>query len=98
MILKRIGALSLAKVLGVAYTLIGFLVGIIFSLVSLVGFGLNQTASQAPGGFAGLLMGVGAIIFLPIFYGALGFIVALISASIYNAAAKRIGGIELGLE
>lgn len=33
-----------------------------------------------------------------VFYGAMGFIVALISAGIYNAVAKRIGGIELGLE
>jgi hypothetical protein len=40
-------------------------------------------------------MGVGAIIVLPIFYGIIGFLSALITAWVYNLVASRVGGIEI---
>jgi hypothetical protein len=46
----------------------------------------------------GLLFGVGAIVLLPIFYGLLGFVCALVGAALYNVVAKLTGGIELELE
>jgi hypothetical protein len=41
---------------------------------------------------------VGAVIFLPIFYGIIGFVGGLISALLYNLIARLVGGIELEVE
>ena len=46
----------------------------------------------------GALFGVGAVIFMPLFYGALGFITGIITAALYNLVAGWIGGVELQLE
>jgi hypothetical protein len=45
-----------------------------------------------------MLFGVGAIIILPIFYGALTFVFALIGAALYNAVAGWVGGVEMDLQ
>jgi hypothetical protein len=45
-----------------------------------------------------VLFGVGFIIFLPIFYGILGFIGGLITAWTYNLVARFAGGLEIELE
>ena len=67
MVITRVGVLSLGKVLGVMYALLGLIVGALFAIVSLLG----AANSQASDAFAGLLFGVGSVIFLPVFYGVL---------------------------
>jgi hypothetical protein len=98
---RRIGAVSWAKILGVIYTLIGLFVGAIFALVSLFGIALGNAFSTAGGSDAGrflpALFGVGAIIFFPILYGLLGFIAGLVGAGLYNLAAGMVGGVEIEL-
>lgn len=81
--------MSVAKVAGTVYAILGFIVGICFSLLSLVG---GMAASL---GAMGAIFGVAAVILLPLLYGILGFIVTLIGVSIYNFAAKRVGGVEI---
>ncbi|MDX1501332.1 MAG: hypothetical protein R3325_03140 [Thermoanaerobaculia bacterium] len=99
MIVKRIRPLSLAKVMGSIYGAVGLLFGIIFAFLSLIGAGVGLAASDGgPEALFGLLFGVGAVIFLPLFYGGLAFRVGLLIASIYNLAAARIGGLEVELE
>lgn len=97
---KRVNAVSLAKIQGIIMAIFGLLGGIIMA-----GFGgmIGSLSRQAgaggaalPAGF-GLAFGVGGIIFLPIVYGILGFIAGLISGWIYNLVAKWVGGIELEL-
>ena len=90
MIIRRIAPMSAAKVGATLYALIGFLFGILASLAALGGIGLGQTGSPYAAFF-----GVGAIIILPIVYGCLGFIFSLISALLYNVAAKWTGGLAL---
>jgi hypothetical protein len=96
MVITKVGALSLGKVMGVTYALFGLLIGGCLALVSLAGAGLASASdeSQMPAAF-GALFGVGAVILLPIFYGVLGFIGGLIGALIYNVVAGMIGGVEL---
>jgi hypothetical protein len=43
-------------------------------------------------------MGVGAVIFFPIFYGVMGFVASLVGAWLYNIAAGIMGGIELDVQ
>lgn len=96
MVIRRVGPLSLAKISGVLYALMGLLLGGIFSLVSVVGGAFAPQGSDA--GMAGMLFGAAAIVVLPIFYGLLGFIMSLIGAALYNLIAGWVGGIELEVQ
>src|SRR5919112_14713 len=96
MVITKIGVVSLGKVLGVTYALLGLLVGGCFALISLAGAGIaSHAGSDETPAFLGAMFGVGAVIFLPIFYGLMGFIGGLIGAVIYNVVAGMIGGVEL---
>ena len=46
----------------------------------------------------GLFFGVGAVVFLPLMYGVLGGLCALLVAGLYNLMAGWLGGVELTLE
>ena len=95
MIVKRIEPLSLAKLTGVLYAACGLVGGFFLALFSLMG----GAASENTGGpVLGALFGVGAVIFLPVLYGGVGFLGSLLMASLYNLLAKRVGGIELQIE
>jgi hypothetical protein len=71
MIVRRVGALSFAKVTGMLYALMGLIFGACISLFSFIG---SAFAPKGMPGGMGMLFGAGAIIALPIFYGLLGFV------------------------
>jgi hypothetical protein len=93
MVLKSVGVLSVAKLMGVMYAAMGLIFGAFMSLFSLVGAIAAQQQHQG-GEIAALAFGVGSIVVLPIFYGIMGFVGGLISAFIYNLVAGVVGGIE----
>lgn len=93
MVIRKVGAVSLGKIMGIIYAVFGLIAGAILTLVSLMG-----ASAQGEGSAFGALMGVGAIIILPIIYGVMGFIAGIISALIYNVAAGWVGGIDLEVE
>jgi hypothetical protein len=97
MVITKVGALSLGKVMGVTYALFGLLIGGCLALVSLAGAGFASASSDDSGmpAMFGAMFGVGAVILAPIFYGVMGFIGGLIGALIYNVVAGMIGGVEL---
>lgn len=92
MILRRIDPLSLAKILGLLYAILGFLFGAIISLAALAG-----SLGQGDDGFLGVLMGLGAVLFIPLFYGAIGFVGGLVTAFLYNLLSRVVGGVKLDL-
>ena len=86
---KRIGVLSLAKILGLLYAIFGLIVGALFAVLSLFGLNTEET---------GLFFGSASIIIIfPILYGIMGFIGGLITAFFYNLIAGKIGGLEVEL-
>jgi hypothetical protein len=90
MVINRVGPLSSAKVVGLLYAILGLAMGALFSLVAaLGGFG--------HGGPTGAFFGVTAVVFLPVTYGVMGFVMTLIMAALYNALAKLVGGVEIDL-
>jgi hypothetical protein len=91
MVINRVGPLSCAKVAGTLYAVLGICVGAVFTLATLAG---AFASDDSAGGFAAVL-GVGAIIAFPIFYGVLGFIGSLIAAWLYNLVAGMVGGVEI---
>ncbi len=98
MVLKRVGVLSCGKIMGLLYVGIGLIAGVIFALASMVGEVAGLAADEGGGAILALFFGVGAVIFLPVFYGVMGFISGVVSAFLYNLLAGWIGGIELEFE
>lgn len=100
MIVKRIGVLSLGKVMATIYGGMGLLFGLIFSFVSLLGLAFGAALQDGSGleSMFGLVFGVGAVVFLPVFYGLMGFLGGLLIAALYNLAARFVGGLVLELE
>ena len=93
--IKKIEPLSAGKLLGAMYALLGLLIGGFFSLFAFVGAAAGGTSDAAIGGIIG---GLGAIVFMPIFYGVLGFVGGAVAAFIYNIVAGMVGGISLEIE
>ncbi|GEM_PF-319655 len=97
MVLKKVGAMSCAKVSGVLYAAIGLIVGFFFSIFGIFAAMLGD--SMGGGGAAfGFLFGIGSVIIMPIFYGVLGFVGALIMVTIFNFVVGYTGGIEMFFE
>ena len=98
MIIKRIGVLSLAKLQAILGAGLGVLVGAFFALFSMVGGGAMMAAGGSDAGAGmGMMAGIGiaAIFIFPIIYGVCGFIGGLISAWLFNLAARFVGGLEI---
>ena len=93
--LKRIGVLSAGLVSGALYLLLGLIFGALVSMVVMLGIASEGFGGRDGGEFFGLIFGVGAIIFIPLFYGTLGFFLGIITAFFYNLIAKIMGGIEV---
>lgn len=98
MVIKAVGALSVAKIAGVLYAGIGLLIGAVFAIIGMIGFGSQLSGASSALPFGGMLFGVGAIVVLPICYGLMGFIFTLIGATIFNAAAKVTGGVQVEVQ
>jgi len=93
-VIRRIGVLSYAKISGVLCALMGLIIGAFVSLIAMAGAALG-TSMGGHGGILGAVVGVGAIIVLPILYGAIGFISGLVGGALYNLVAGMVGGIEI---
>jgi|YNPMSStandDraft_1061717.scaffolds.fasta_scaffold97848_1 hypothetical protein len=94
MIVKRVGVLSVGRVLGCLYALLGLIIGGLFSLLALAGV----TAEGRDAEPAAQLFGVGAIVILPVLYLVIGYIGGIIAAWLYNVVASVAGGIEIELK
>lgn len=89
--IKKIDGKSLARLCGVLYAILGFIMGIFVSLAAL--FSGNNSS-----GFMSAVFGIGGIILLPILYGLMGLVGGYISAWAYNFMAKKVGGIQIEVE
>jgi hypothetical protein len=101
MVIRHIGVWSVARLYGGLCAAMGLLFGAIVALFSLLG-GMAGAAADPGSGFAsgtlGAVFGVGAIIFLPLFYGVLGVIMGALGAALYNLFAGLFGGIEMDVQ
>jgi hypothetical protein len=98
MVLNRVGPLSAGKLMAVLYALFGLIIGALMTLMAVMGGGgsADPAAAEAMGAF-GPVVGVGAIVILPIVWGIIGFIGGAIGAFLYNIAARIGGGVDLDL-
>jgi hypothetical protein len=92
-VVKSVGVLSVAKIMGMIYACMGLVFAPFFLLVGLMGSAVGQRNSPLAG-----IFGIGFALFMPVLYGVLGFIAGLLGALLYNLFAKWVGGFELELE
>lgn len=102
--LKRIHVLQSGVFLGALYAALGLIIGVLYALFFLTFGAIGMSAQQAsgsgtgPGGAEALAvfggLGIVMAIFIPIFYGILGFVGGIIFAAIYNLIAKFTGGMK----
>src|SRR5262245_21667513 len=99
MVIRRVGPISCAKIVGTLYGVLGIFMGFMFWLFATAGAfaGARAAETQYPYPYP-IIFGPGAFVVFPIVYACLGFIGALIAASLYNAIAGVVGGIELETE
>ncbi len=91
--IKKIGVLSLGKILAVLYAIMGLLLALFLVLLPLpMSTMMHSSVAGGP------LFGTGAIIALPIIYGVMGFIAGIIMALVFNVASGVIGGLEVEIE
>ena len=95
--LKAIGAVSSAKVLGVFYTAIGLIAGVIVAAIGLFGAAVGH-ASEGMNPMLSGMFSVGAIVVLPVLYGVMGALGGLIFSWLYNVIARLVGGIQVTLQ
>ncbi len=89
---KKIGPISLGKILGLMYTIFGLIIGALISLISM--------GNMMYGGFGATSMffGVGAIVAFPLFYGVMGLISGVLIGMFYNFITGFAGALELEVE
>lgn len=95
--IKKINAISLAKILGLSLALLGFIIGLVVGFVmfvigSVFGATSGITTLLAPG------LGIIGFLIIPFLYGAIGFLLGGLSALIYNILASWVGGIKIEIE
>ena len=101
MTIRRFGVISVAKMYGLLMFIFGVIIGIIYGLIiMLLGATMSAAAGRngAMGGVSSVVMGLGMMIGIPIFYGIIGFVMGAIGALVYNALSGIIGGVKFELE
>jgi hypothetical protein len=74
---------------------LGLALGGFFTLLSLVATVLQNFTSRVSPQESAFM--AGAVVFLPVVYGVMGFAVGIVGAFSYNLASGRLGGIELDI-
>jgi hypothetical protein len=95
MVIRRVGVGSAARIFAALYALFGLIFGVFVALLAVAGAGMSAATEDAIPGWAGGLFGVGAVIFLPLLYGAMGAIGGALTAGFYNIAAGMVGGLQI---
>jgi hypothetical protein len=81
--IKSINSVSLGKVLGLMYMILSLVFSPFFFLIAAEATSISSAA---------------VVLFIIVFYGAMGGIAGLLIGVIYNFIAGRFGGIELEIE
>lgn len=92
--LRQLDVMSVGKMLGIFYAILGLVGGAFMSLFAMIGMAAGPNGNAV----GGLIFGLGAVVIVPLMYGIGGFIGGIIAALLYNGCASIVGGIKFDLE
>lgn len=105
--IRRVGVLSMATTQAVLMMALSLVIVLFYAIIggSFLALGAASGASStggsglSPGQMAGMGIGmmIGLVIFVPIIYGSIGFVMGALGALVYNVVAKWTGGVEMEL-
>ncbi len=90
--IKKIDVLSMGKISGILYAIIGLVVGLVITILSVTNMAIPE--SMGPLG----TLGPYAVALMPIIYGIVGFVAGIIIAALYNLLVRWVGGIKIELK
>jgi hypothetical protein len=96
-IVKSVGVMSVAKIMGLIYACIGVIFIPFILLFAALGSAFGPMTGQPNNPFAGVV-GIVLAVIAPVFYGGFGFVVGAVGALLYNLFSGWVGGFELQLE
>lgn len=97
MVIKGVGITSVARIAAAIYGVFGLIVGIGFTLATLLGSGVSDEISKSAT-WLGPFFGLGAVLALPVLYAVMGYLGGLIGAWVFNNACQSMGGLEVTVE
>ncbi|MBI2125353.1 hypothetical protein HYV87_00130 [Candidatus Woesearchaeota archaeon] len=93
--IRRIEPLSLGKITGLIYAIIGFF----WSILLLIGANVGGNTTGYTAFFSNQILPINIgwfiIIIGPLLYGIFGFISAVFFSWVYNLLAKKLGGVQI---
>jgi hypothetical protein len=92
--IRKVGILSVAKIMGLVYGLMSIVLLPFFMLFFMAASLAEPKGDAAAGAVAMLIMAV----MMPFLYAAMGFVFGALGAFLYNVVAGWVGGIEMELE
>ena len=95
--IQRIGVMSLAKIWGLLFLLVGLLFGVLYGLV-MCGIGIVAAVSGEKEALILVVAGVAFMVLFPLMYGGMGFVMGALMAWLYNLVARRFGGLEIDIQ
>jgi hypothetical protein len=95
--IKKFEVLSVMRVSGICYGVMGLIEGAFLSVVFLVLPTAAISQRQLPP-WLGVAFGGLSVVFFPILFGLMGAIIGALGAVIYNVSAKFVGGIQVEVE
>jgi hypothetical protein len=95
--IRSVGVLSIAKIMGTIYLVMGLIFVPFFLLAGVLG---SMAGAEHSGPFAavGAIGGLALAVIVPVVYGLMGFVIGAIGALLYNLMAGWIGGIQINLQ
>lgn len=91
--IKRVNVLSLGKMLSIINAALGLAMGLLVTIGAMTGVDMSQ--GQVP---VGSLIQKFSILYFPVLYAVAGFLGGVLTAVMFNFAAKYFGGLEIDIE
>jgi hypothetical protein len=92
--IRSVRPLSLAKIQGIVYGILGLLIAPFL----LIGPGLAMLGGSTQHRSAGFGLAIVFAVFVPLCYAVVGFLIGGLMAFLYNAIASAVGGLEIQLD
>ncbi len=93
--IKKIHALSFAKIIALVWIFIGFILGFGVGFISFIFGSVIGGMSTGHLSASGAWLGIGGFILIPILFGIIGFLLGLLLAWFYNLLSWWVGGMRI---